>query len=102
MAKTRGRTTLPLPDKLLMDLGRLGYRRLADETSTSVPLFRHPKYPALFVEVTRSNLPGDDKLIARWKDQNATRIDTDLLVAKLTLQLTAAGHPVRRMEGAPE
>ena len=100
MAKTRGRTTLELPEALLIALGRLGYRRLAEEDSSSIPLFKHPKHPQLFLEVTRTNLPGDTHLIARWQGQNATRIDADLLIAKLTLQLRSAGHPVRRMEGS--
>ena len=99
MAKIHGRVTLALSDSLLLALGRLGFRRMAEEDSSSVPLFKHPKYDKLFLEVARSNLPGDTHLIARWQGQNATRIDTDLLIAKLTLQLNAAGNPVRRMEG---
>jgi hypothetical protein len=88
MASTHGRKRLPLPLSLQDGLRERGYREMSNVGESSPWFWRHPKWPALFVSATASNIPGDAYVIARWHDSGRVqRIQVDVLLGRLEAQL---------------
>lgn len=86
MAKTHGRSTIPLPPSLVAGLETLGYRQM-DKELAGLPIWRNHRHPDLYVQVITSNIPGSEHVVADWHGTPPSRISIDSLIAKLTAQL---------------
>ena len=98
MARTGGYAPKPLPESLLVGLETLGYRKYLPPRLEQTPgrpgvEWRTVAHPTLCLTVATSNLAGDDKVIAAWLGQHATRITVDNLLDKLRVQIDGLNHP---------
>lgn len=100
MAKTHGRTRLPLPESLTAGLAALGFVPFDDplaakQTAHRYRIVRHPKF---ILDVASSNMPGDAAVIAAWTGQHAKRLEIDPLLAILRAQVERMNHPNQRID----
>lgn len=90
MVTVGARTKRPLPEPFVTGLRGIGFRPMADARDGLPPIFRHPEFPALFVEAVPMNTPGETRVIASWNGQQTPiPIDPDELITKLETQCQA-------------
>jgi hypothetical protein len=95
MAKTHGRSALPLPEFLTTSLRSLGWVEM--DPIAGNRFFRHPRFRRASLLVVASNMPGDtDMVVVQRRDHAGTvvpvaRLSADQLVHELEqdLQVTA-------------
>lgn len=97
MVSTRGWKRRELPESLQEGLRALGYRSMTNTPKDLPEQWRHPGHAHLFVTAAASNIPGDTAVVASWFKTKITRVEVDVLLARLDAQLREEGGANRVM-----
>ena len=93
VASTRGTAPLPWPESLTVGVTNLGYADSGIKVGGNVPMWRHTKFPDLYLIAVTSNMPGSSDITAYWKaSPKARRLSVDMVIALLTLELSTKSN----------
>lgn len=98
VARTGGKTRLPLPQSVVLGLENLGLIALTPPgTPTTGPhYFMHPARPTFIVALVASRIPGDAAVIASWPEVKADRYEPDTLIRVLEGVVRQVTSPTQR------
>lgn len=94
MAKTGGRTRLPLPASVEVDLKRIGFV-YREEASRDLPYYvwQHKRFHGMEVQVARLGLPGSQRVVWKLGASPAENTTEEEMIRQLELAVDFRTNP---------